>query len=485
MSKIMELKNSKLIQLLKTFSENEIKRLENYITSPFFNKSRQINGVFKLLIEDSPEFNNISKEIIFKNVYGSEEYKDKKVRDLLTRILKLVEDYLAQMEFSDKDIMKKIFTMQQLSARNLEKHFVGTLNETEQKLSKEKIISTDYIYNRYSVLKEKRNYLEFLKTLGKRSKFFDEITEEIDLFTAFSIFKILKYGLTLQTHEKIQRRKYDFKMLDNILEYLKLNPLDNFPVIMIYYYIIILNREQGDDSYYFKAIKLFNDNFEFLEFDDRRTLMIVLFNYTQTQAIKGKAVFKKENYRILKESIEKELYPMDGNYFAENAYITIVGTALQEKDYQWAESFMVKYSELLNPQQKENAFNYCKSILNYRLGKYGDALRGLARVSIDDFYYQLRVKNHLLKIYYEMGDYEGVETTIGSFRHFLSTTKYIPEYIKIRFVNYVNFLSRITNAILSGNLINIIEIKREILEIKQETLENKVWLLEQIDKLKI
>ncbi len=34
----MELKNSKLIQLLKTFSENEIKRLENYVTSPFFNK---------------------------------------------------------------------------------------------------------------------------------------------------------------------------------------------------------------------------------------------------------------------------------------------------------------------------------------------------------------------------------------------------------------------------------------------------------------
>lgn len=481
----MELKDSKLIQLLKTFNEADIKRLENYINSPFFNKSKQITQVFDLLIESYPHFNNLTKEKIFNAVYKNESYKDKKVRDLLFRLLKLVEDFLAQAEFSEKDILQKLFVMQQLSKRNLEKHFIGTLNEAEQKLNKQEIASTDYFFNKYSVLKEKRNYLEFLKTLGKRSKFFDEITEEIDLFVVYSIFKILKYGLTLQTHEKISRRKHDFKMLEDILEYLKKNPLDNFPVIMIYYYIIILNRDQGDDTYYFKAIKLFNDNFDFLEFDDRRTLMIVLFNYTQAQAIKGKAVFKKENYRILKESIEKGLYPMDGNYFAENAYITIVGTALQEKDYQWAEAFMDKYSELLNPQQKVNAHNYCKSILNYRLGKYGDALRGLARVSIDDFYYQLRVKNHLMKIYYEMGDYESVERTIGSFRHFLSTTKYIPEYIRVRFVNYVNFLSRIVNALLSENLNNIIDIKREIIEIKQETLENKIWLLEQIDKLKI
>jgi len=481
----MGLEDSKLTQLLKTFTPLELKRLENFILSPFFNTSKQINTLFNILKKSYPEFDDIAKEKIFKAIYPNETYKDKKVRDLLSRLLKLTEAYLAHLEFSGMDMLQIRFAMQQLSRRNLEKHFTGKLKEAEQQLDKEKIVSADYFFNKYSILKEKRSYLEILTSLGKRTLFFNDIIEETDLFVVYSIYKILKYGLTFQTHERISRHKYDFKMLDEILLYLKANPINDYPVIMIQYYTIILNRDEGDESMYFELRNLLKNNLDTLEEDDRRTIMVVLFNYTKTQALKGNQMFRKENYIILKDTIEKGLHPMEGNFFPESSYITVVGTALQEKDYQWAENFMKSYKEQLPPEQRENAYNLCNSILNYRLGKYGVALKGLARVSIDDFYYHLRVKNHQLKIYYEMGDYDSTERTIDSFRHFLSTTKFIPEYIKVRFVNYVNFVSRIVNARLSGHLHNLIDIKNEIVNFNQEHLENKTWLLEQINKVKI
>jgi len=111
-------------------------------------------------------------------------------------------------------------------------------------------------------------------------------------------------------------------------------------------------------------------------------------------------------------------------------------------------------------------------------------LQTLVKVSVNDFYYHLRVKNHLLKIYYEQGDLESTLGVIDSFRHFLSTNKLIPDYIRIRFVNFVNFFSRLVNSRLSKDSSNISIIKRDILNVKPSQLENGTWLLERIDEIK-
>jgi hypothetical protein len=253
---------------------------------------------------------------------------------------------------------------------------------------------------------------------------------------------------------------------------------------MIFYYIILLNREEGDDEIYFEVIRLLGGNLNLLEIEDQRVILAVLFNYTQTQAIKGKLVFRKENFRILKESIEKGLHPMEGNYFPESAYLTTIGIALQEKDYRWAEGFMEKFKNKLPPESRDNAYNYCVSSLNYRKGNYKIALEGLAKVSLDDFYYHIRVKNHEIRIFLELKDYEKVLFTVDSFRHFLGSNKIIPDYLRIRFLNYVNFAGRIAHAMLGSEskkerLINIGE------EIKNfnSALENRTWLLELLNNL--
>ena len=123
--------------------------------------------------------------------------------------------------------------------------------------------------------------------------------------------------------------------------------------------------------------------------------------------------------------------------------------------------------------------------LNYRKGNFENALKQLIRVSIEDIYYQLKVKNLQIKIHYELGDYEMCKSVIDSFRHFLSSSKQFPEFVRIRFVNYVNFTSRMVNIWLGGDTRNLIEILRELNELPQERVESKSWLLAQASKIKI
>ena len=174
---------------------------------------------------------------------------------------------------------------------------------------------------------------------------------------------------------------------------------------------------------------------------------------------------------------------MEAGYMPEHTYISITGEGLIFKEFEWTEKFMNTYREKLTPDKMENAFLYCSSVLSYRKKNYGEALRTLIKVSVNDFYYHLRVKNHLLKIYYEQGYLESALSVIDSFRHFLSTNKLIPDYIRIRFVNFVNFLSRLINARLNNENSNILIIKKDILEVKPSQLENGTWLLERINKI--
>jgi hypothetical protein len=74
----------------------------------------------------------------------------------------------------------------------------------------------------------------------------------------------------------------------------------------------------------------------------------------------------------------------------------------------------------------------------------------LAKISIDDFYYHIRVKNHEIRIFLSWVITK-VLFTVDSFRHFLTSNTLIPDYLQTRFLNYVNFISRIANALLTNH----------------------------------
>jgi hypothetical protein len=481
----MELEDSKLIIMLKAFERTELEKLENYINSPFFNTSEQLVTFFKMLKKEYPSFEGVDKRAIFSKTYPTEEFMDKRIRDLQSRMLGLVENFLAQLEFMKQDLLISRLTLQQLAERDLERHFTDKIKEAGKKMDKEKTINSMNLFSRYSFFKQKRSYMQKFKALGKRNENYEDITEEIDLFADYTVYKILKYALISKGQDMSIKQDYDFKMLNYILEYLKDRPLDDNPVIKILTNMIILSNDEDDDAAYYVIRDLLKDNIDFIDKEDLRYIYIELYNFTKIRSLKDKPEFKKENYRILKESIENGLYPLDGKYLAESSYMTIIGSGLQEGDFEWTENFMEKYKNMLQPELRNNAYDFCKATFNYRKGNYGEALKGLSKISIDDFYYQLRVKNHQLKIYYETGDFEMAKNIIDSYRHFLSTAKFLPDFVKTRFVNYVNFTSRLVNIHLGGERKNLKDITEEINHINPSVIENKTWLLEQISKFKI
>src|SRR5688572_11768167 len=121
----MDLEDSKLVTLLKTLNKQEFERLEKYVKSPFFNSSEQLVTLFDLLKGDYPDFALISKDKIFRVFYPKEEFKDKKIRDMLSRLLEIAQGFLSQIEFEKRSHLENVFAMNQMIGRGLERHYKG------------------------------------------------------------------------------------------------------------------------------------------------------------------------------------------------------------------------------------------------------------------------------------------------------------------------------------------------------------------------
>jgi hypothetical protein len=231
---------------------------------------------------------------------------------------------------------------------------------------------------------------------------------------------------------------------------------------------------------YFELKELVNKYHGILENNDAELIYSGLFNYTKIKYLEGNEKYSAENAAIMKEMMTKRFYPRENNYMSENAFINYVSIALREKEYDWVENFIKDFKDQLSPEKKENICMYCLGILYYRKKEYNLALDHLAKVKTSDFFYHLRVNNHLLKIFYETGEMESVLTIIDSLRHSLANNKIIPDYVIERYSNYINNLQKLVKLHECKNAEKLDLLTKSISLIKE--FENKAWILEMIKK---
>lgn len=486
----MEIEDSKLVILLKTFNKQEFERFDKFVNSPFFNPSEQLVVLFKLLKNDHPGYKSLTKEQIFSHIYSGEEYKDKKIRDLLSRMLELAQSFLSQLEFEKNKNTSAIYVMNQFIQRNLERHFKSRYRDSEKRLKEETVIDENYLYSEYMLMKLNRYHANIFKNVVYEEELSNIVNSEYQLFLNYVILNVLSYTILFSIRKYNTNNEVNLEFSDMVIQFLDKYPIENYPIITILRSVLDLQKRDSepvsdtDTATYKELIESLNANDAAINLDLKRSIYIYLVNYTRMKSLLYNKFFKDEHYRLLKYSIENDLYPKVGNYFSEASYMIVASESLINKDFEWAEKFIEEYKHKLKSEVRENAYTLCMANLNYRKGNYEKALKLLVKVSIEDIYYQLKVKNLQIKIHYELGDYEMCKSVIDSFRHFLGSVKQFPEFVRIRFVNYVNFTSRMVNVWLGGDPKNMIEINREIQEISQDKVESKSWLLAQAAKIK-
>ncbi len=486
------MKESKLINILKTFTQTELKTFEKFIVSPYFSIGRDVSGLFSALKKHYPEFDSeaLEKENLYKKLFPMEIYNELKLKNLVSGLTNLAEQFLVHNSLkSDKDEFNKLLVKSYKNKDN-DKLFLTSLKSLEDNFSKEMLVSTENFDEEKKILKLKE---EFYISKNKFDKSVPLRVSQAEYSSAsFIIYfiKRLKDKIILPLFYNIP---FENSLVDGLSESIDFEKMlralesKNYPMlwlIEIYYniYKSILHHNLAEsETYYEKSKNLFFENIN--KFSQKEKCYI-LDSFTTYCVMRDPfdRKFTRECFEVYKKMLEeKAYYTNDEKQISTTVYGNIMLWALDVSEYDWLEMFIEKYSSELKDEHRDNMKNFANANLYFEKGDYEKALVHISKVQHDFLLYKIQVRNLKFKVFYELNLFDQAFSLIDSYKHFLTENDEIHEIFKLRAHDFIGLCSKLLKAKATNNFSEIDFIKENIKTM--QAYELSPWMTAKADEL--
>ena len=482
--------DSKLIQILKTFSVNEIKDFEKFIASPYFSTGRNVEGLYSILKPYHPEFDSpkLDKKTVFKKLFPGEKYSEMKFKNVTTALTRLAEQFIINESFKNDplEFESKLFNTY-WNRENL-KLFAGTMNSLEKKIDKlpfdhdsafilnEKIASLKYSYflkiNRHDkaipLIGKAAEYnaltflTRFIKSINYRSKVSGTYKAKMENTLVDVLWEGLEFERILAN---LRKRKYPYLWL-----------------LELYYYTNRFYSNPDDTESFHKARDVFNKNIEKYSRIEKYFVLNDFYSYCIQRFSKGDNSFIRMEFEICKQlKDENALTSADYVSLELMNYRNVVYSAIKAKEYDWLENFIKDCTPLLRPDGRDNMKNFALSKLEFERGKFENALEYASKIQYDMFTYKLDIKNLLLMIYYELGLLDQAESLIATYKHYVKYNKDFSRNYMRKFKNFITIYSSLFKARSTANTKDMDLLLKRAEDM--DVLPSRAWFTRKIKEL--
>lgn len=474
------MKESKIVELLKTLSYNEFKKLGDFVRSPFHNKTESLVLFYDYLSKFSKDFGTLSIDYseIADYVFPDEKYDESKVRSLISKFVSLGELFFTYQEFEKNTIFQKNLLLHTLNIRNLTKSFRATLKEINDQQKNQFNKDEDYYYNQIYIEVESFNY--FLERTPRLEEDFQRIGDNINLFFILTKLNLLHYMMfQMKSDDSAHQRVW---LMNEVTEYIEEHLPEiskEHPIIYMKYLILMTIMKPGVEFYYKSLKKFVLNNIQKIRAEELTYVFGALNNYCMIRCNGGDTGFKHERFRVYKLMEEKNIYSK-GKYINFVDFLNTIISALEVNKVTWTEKFFEKYKDRLLPELKEPTISLAQTQILYYNKQFEKALEVLNSVTYDNYYFYLRSKKLFIMIYYEMGKIESILYIVDAARHYLKRNTKITALNNELFMKFFNYVQKLVNLDPSQKN-KIKNIKYEL--IKEENVSSKEWLLTKIEEL--
>ena len=468
------MKDSKLFEALETLNAKEFNKFLKFLRSPYINENRNILLLADYLQEIYPEFtpDKLDRLLLYKVVYD-DEFNDLRLRHLLSDLLKLLELFLSIEGFlSDEQNvdMKKLVAFRD---RELNKHYQSTDRKLRKKIGDTRHFGDDLDYfKKYALEKEMNQYMEVSNQRAEMTN----IAETSEALDNYFVLQKLRYGCIQANYGNVFSKSLKLFLLDEIVDYVSEVNISDYPLIRCYYLALQMFKNSGDTIHYFtykEALKEHNQVFT-------KHFNVELYKFAQNYCIgrinKGESAFFNEIFELYKQTLSNGVAFSSGELSPTN-FKNMVTVGCYLKQFAWVQDFIRDYISYLPEEHQENSRVMMTALVYWNLEKRSEAVRLLSRVEYDDPFYALDSRSLLMKIYFELGEYEVLRSLCESFKIYLKRNKTISE----AHINNYTGLIKYT--------LKLIKVKpwqhEKLLDIKSEittapSVYNRSWLLDQI-----
>lgn len=462
------MENSKLIELLQTFSKEEMRRFRDFAASPFFNKSEELAAFANYLEELSPGFpsRKISKEVVFLKLFPGQAFDARQMAYLMNYLLKLAEQFLAVQRYEEDETLVNCHILEQFVDRKLEKHYQFLFKRTSEALNEKQERDEMWFFHRYRLSKIAADHF-----ISLRIREFDPTLQMAsDTLDDFYFFHKLKFACEMLNRQSILSVEYLLHFVEEVKEFL-LRKEDKNPLIGIYLSIFLSLASPEEEKHFQVLMELIERHSASIDKKEMREIYLYAINFCARKIRNGQESYIPVVLKLYEEGIADRSL-LEGNYLSHWTYTNVVKLALRLERYAWIEDFIETYSPTLAPDFRRDAQHYNLAELFYHKKDFDRVLDHLSQLHFSDLHYHLGSRVILIKTYYEQDALEPLLSMLASFSVYLRRNKKISLPIKKTYLNFCGLL----HQVLRNNPRKRADIKEEIQS--TQLLAERAWLLQ-------
>ncbi|MGB0839233.1 MAG: hypothetical protein ACPGXL_03775 [Chitinophagales bacterium] len=470
-----------------TLNPKEIKRFEEYVRSPFYNKNEKVIQLIQIIRKAYPNWQSrsLANKKVFAKIFPKERFDERKVRYIMSYLTKLLEGFMTYMELeADKIDQTRLFLVG-LTKRELQNYFEANFDNVKVALDKTTIRDSKHYFDSYTIHKVATDSLEASRVRDDNKNLLTTLNQ-LDLFY---LSTKMRYISALLNRGNILAENHHEILLDDLMNHVQRNPekYQQEPTISVYHALNEMLLHKNEGIYYHDFMGLLKKHGEQLTKVDLEYLYMIGRNYCIRALNAGMSKdfdFLAELFRLYKIMIEKELWATNMvNYFPHSVYKNVITTGLRLKDITWTGQFIEDFKEKIEPKYRAAAYTYNKANFYFATKKYEEvlALFNAAELKLIDVFYQLSYRTLQVKTYYELGLDRVLESFLESFRIYLIRNKELPVEKENIYKDFIKFVKRLYR-IKTGNKKILPVLKNDLFQ-KDLTVMEKKWLQAKILEL--
>ena len=177
------MKNSKLLQLLRTLDTRERTRFWHYVHSPFFNKHEKVTQLADYLLALAPDYppEELEKNVVGRAIFDTPGFDENHFNNLISDLLHLLYGFLAYKQYEQHPQLEKRLLIRELFAKDNYLHIERATRRFQQLQRKSKHQSYDF-YLQDAHLHEALDQLELSKNQRRFNPHLQQQSDQLDRY---------------------------------------------------------------------------------------------------------------------------------------------------------------------------------------------------------------------------------------------------------------------------------------------------------------
>jgi hypothetical protein len=465
-------KHSKVEEIYGSLGRKEKESLRQFLSCKAINASPNIVSCHDFISNAAVDNENgLDKKALFAFLFGEKEtYSDGKLRVLITRLIRLVENYLIYQHIDQSPISRLNILDNYYKKNHLIKNrtMLFSSQETIEGASYDEILYYNYTFAERkldSIYNHDPNNHELIYACFEESKAALEKLQQFQVVK--SLCDVLSFGNRYKSDLHYERQEAYVRSLMR-----KRDQLDRIINSYISIYLLLKNIDEAEFHFLYQHIRE-------SELNRYESNYIGCLTHLQNFCIRlvnnGKTEYLVQLFEI--NNLKLQFVKKEGD-LSSASFRNIVYCAIQLKKIDWAEQFVESYHTKVAEIEQENSYNFNIARIFFEKKDYKSAMRTLLKVTYEDAFYAITARILLLKSYFELEDETPLMSCCYSLNFFLMRNN---TFTKQRIDNYKKFLyytKKIFKNRLKGNKKFMKSLK---LKMEQVSMVEKDWLIEKVN----